>query len=561
MSDQEIRVCDWIASFLADKDVPAAFHLSGGMITFIMDSIATLGKTPIINNRHEQAAGFAAEAATRVTGRSAVALATSGPGATNLLTAIASSYFDSTPTIFITGQVNTAEIRINSHQRQNGFQELDIVEMVKGITKYATSIKNASEVEDTFETAWSIANNGRPGPVLIDIPIDVQQKNMPEFDRQRIDSYESTTDATDFINRLQEALKLSKKPLVVLGGGVKITHSESLALEILEKMNVPFVTSLMGVGSIESSHPLNAGMLGSYGNRWANRAVAQADLLIVLSSRLDVRQTGSSIDDFIDGKIIFRVDVDEHELNGRVPSTYILKTELKIFLLQLQKINTFEYAGAFKSAIDEWKNEFPQANEQLITEGLNPSNAVELISKKFHFAKGFISDVGQHQMWAAQSCAIGPNQQFHTSGGMGAMGFSIPAAIGAAIASPGTWVVFIGDGCMQLTLGELQTIKDLNLPISIFVFNNNQHGMVAQFQESNLDSRYIGTRVGYSTPDFVRVAKSIGINALHVSSLESLILILESIKPDAGPRLYELAIPIDAKALPKMDYKSSILDL
>ena len=237
-----------------------------------------------------------------------------------------------------------------------------------------------------------------------------------------------------------------------------------------------------------------------------------------------------------------------------------LRVHLREFFSILEK-NSKNYRGTFLSEIEEDRQRMPQALEQTLSTGINPSDLIFKLSQMMRDSNGFLVDVGQHQMWAAQSTNIEPHQRFITSGGMGAMGFSFPAAIGASISKPGKWVVFAGDGCAQLSSNELQTISDLNLDILICVLNNRQHGMVAQFQESNLESRFIGTRVGYSTPDFVRVANAFGIEAIHVDDLLQLDEISEQIKLKVGPMLIEFAIPLEAKALPKMDYKTSILDL
>ena len=300
--------------------------------------------------------------------------------------------------------------------------------------------------------------------------------------------------------------------------------------------------------------------VGSYGNRWANRALANCDLLLVLGSRLDVRQTGGSVEDFEANKEIFRIDIDENEISGRVKVANSLKAHLKEFLTLLEE-NNQTYSGNFLSEIEEDRQRIPQAHEQSLTTGINPSELIAELSQILKETNGFLVDVGQHQMWAAQSTNIEAHQRFITSGGMGAMGFSIPAAIGASVSNPGKWVVFVGDGCAQLSINELQTIADLKLDILICVLNNRQQGMVAQFQESNLESRFIGTRIGYSTPDFVAVASAFGIDAILVEDLLQLDELSEQIKSKAGPMLIEFAIPLEAKALPKMDYKTSILDL
>lgn len=555
---------DYIAHFLQAKKVPAVFELSGGMIAFITDAIHRFQFTSIINVRHEQAAGFAAEGASRVSGIPSVALATSGPGATNLITAIGSAYFDSTPVLFITGQVNQAELRVDPQQRQNGFQELDIVKVVDSITKYAVQVHSGEELIRELDHAWNIALEGRPGPVLIDIPIDVQQmKVSTEVLMTPIQDVKSDDllDPKD-VSQLVEVISKSQFPLILVGGGVRSAGAVKTFRRFAEGAGIPVVFSLMGSDALTSDSKLRIGLIGSYGNRWANRALAKADVLLVLGSRLDVRQTGSSVQEFARGKTIIRVDVDEHERAGRIKADLNFGCSLASFLGN-ETVQKLKFDSAtFLSLIAGWKAEFPSVKEQLVPIVLNPNFVMEWISKAFVGVRGFVVDVGQHQMWAAQSLDLGSDQRFLTSGGMGAMGFSIPAAIGAATAETGKWIVIAGDGCAQLSIAELQTLKHYQLSVAVCVINNHQLGMVAQFQEENMDSRFVATRDGYSVPDFLKVADAFGIPSIRIDSLDQLETAHEFVSLwEAGPILLEFVVPNDAKALPKLDRNSRLADL
>ena len=560
---RSVNVADYIAEFLDRKSVPAVFELSGGMITFISDAIYRRGKTPIFCMRHEQAAGFAAEGATRVRGIPAVAMGTSGPGASNLITPIASCYFDSTPVLFITGQVNQAEIRKSRNQRQNGFQELDIVSMVKGITKYAVQVTTANELVEALDFAWQTALEGRSGPVLIDIPIDLQQVEMDDtyrFESPKV-QVEVSADLTRDIKDLKAKLHSSHRPLILVGGGVRSSGSVIKFRSFVERARLPVVTSLMGLDALSSSSAYRVGMIGSYGNRWANRALARSDFLIVLGSRLDVRQTGSSIRDFVGDKFIYRVDIDVEELDGRVSASRKILTGIDLFFEILEEQEIAVNSSTFLEEIEKERNAFPQSDEQEFQLEMHPNILIERLSQIFSTVEGYVVDVGQHQMWAAQSLVLNDQQRVLTSGGLGAMGFAIPAAIGASLASLGKWVVITGDGCAQLSINELQTIKQNNLNIVICIFNNGQLGMVAQFQETNLDARYVSTRIGYSTPNFVSVAESFGIKAFCVKNLDELDDLKDVLTKSHKPILIEFQISQLAKALPKMDHKASIQDL
>lgn len=560
-------VADYVTFFLQQKGVEAVFQLSGGMIAFIADAISQEKIIRIINVRHEQAAGFAAEGYSRVSGIPGVALGTSGPGATNLLTAIASCYFDSTPALFITGQVNQNELRKSPHQRQNGFQELDIVSMVAGISKFATQTKTAEDVFKGLSNAWRICQESRSGPVLLDIPIDVQQiqiSSIPSiYDQYELEEANEKPVYKDTqVKEVSQILESSKFPLILAGGGIRLGGAIDAFREFVSKSQIPVVHSLMAIDVLPSNSQHRVGMIGSYGNRWANKALAMSDTLLVLGSRLDVRQTGSSVESFHGSKTIIRVDIDEFELAGRVNADLKIKMPILDFFKSVGEVNSNSFAREFTRKIHKWKMESPAIDEQGISLDLNPNFLMDWLSKSFAGISGYSVDVGQHQMWAAQSIEISPNQRFITSGGLGAMGFATPAAIGATQVSNGKWVAIVGDGCLQLSISELQTCFQYQLPIAICVMNNRQHGMVAQFQEENMESRFIGTRDDYTAPDFVNLANAFGIPAIRISSMDELPSARKFIDNwDIGPIVIEFELSNKAKALPKLSRNSGLGDL
>ena len=550
-------LADCIAQFIAEKNTPAVFQLSGGMIAFMIDAIGRLGKTPIINTRHEQAAGFAAEGSARISRIPGFALGTSGPGATNLLTPIASSFFDSIPVVYITGQVNQKELRTNLNQRQNGFQELDICKMAKSITKKVYNPKTAVEVLVALHEGWILCQEGRQGPVLIDIPINLQQEFIDyDFVSDSVRSVKSEITAAK-ISEFKDLLFSAKNPLLLIGGGVRLSNATELLSRFIYKTGIPYVSTLLGLDSISHKDEKYLGFIGSYGNRWANAAVSQSDLLIAIGSRLDIRQTGNNISEFISGKKIVRIDIDEHELNGRISSDLSIKSDASEFLQAVIGIDYSIDSSLYISRIHEIRKVNPQKGEQPSDLVLNPSIVMEHLGELFYESLGFIVDVGQHQMWAAQSIQLREGQRFLTSGGLGAMGFSIPASIGAAAARNGRWVSILGDGCLQLSSAELQTIIQYRLPITICVINNGQHGMVAQFQEENMDGRLIGTRDGFSNPDFQELALAYGFRkTARISCVEDLVS-LEQLVIDGKnePIFLEFIVDPQAKALPKMSAK------
>jgi acetolactate synthase-1/2/3 large subunit len=562
-----ISVARAIANRLKAHQVRTCFLLSGGMTAFIVDEISKVDTIQLVNCRHEQAAGFAAEGATRILGAPQVALATSGPGATNLVTAIASCYFDSTPTIFITGQVNRNELRRNDRQRQNGFQETDIVTMVSGITKFSHQAKDKNEVINVLDRCFEIAVDGRPGPCLIDIPIDLQQElidfteeSASELVPERKPVLELSYEETQTIDRIIRGLMSAKRPIILVGGGIRLSSSQQVLDSFLAKVRVPVVSSLQGIDIAPIAQERYIGFIGTYGNSWANKAMFGSDFVLVLGSRLDPRQTGSDISKFLKDKVIARVDIDPEEMNGRISADVSCITDLREALRYLGSTSPNIEATQWLKEILDWKAATPQYKEQVEISGINPNSFMESLVTATSDTEGYVVDVGQHQMWAAQSVRVIPiRQRFITSAGLGAMGFALPAAIGCALAQPGRWIVVTGDGCLQLSLSELQTLSHLNLPITVIVMNNNQHGMVAQFQSENLEGRYVGTREGYSSPDFTLLAERFGLESRKVWS-EIELKDCRSFWGSANnsPNLVEVMISRDAKALPKMS--SSLSD-
>src|ERR1035437_9506650 len=328
-----MKVSDYIATFLERKGVTCVFELSGGMIAHLLDSFGQFKQIQVVSMHHEQGAAFAAEAYGRMTGVPGVALATSGPGATNLLTGVGSCYFDSSPAVFITGQVNRHEQKGDRPVRQLGFQETDIIKMVGPISKAAWKIHTPEEIPQMFAAAFDLASAGRPGPVLLDVPMDVQRAEIVDGPPAQASPLPASTSLDEsFWSRLGEQMRRAQRPLMLVGGGVRSGLATELLRAFATQAGVPVVHSLMGVDVLPYTHPLRVGMIGSYGNRWANWAIGTSDLLLVLGSRLDVRQTGSDTESFGRDRAIFHVDCDAPEVNNRVGGCTALISPLRDFL-------------------------------------------------------------------------------------------------------------------------------------------------------------------------------------------------------------------------------------
>jgi acetolactate synthase-1/2/3 large subunit len=516
-----MKASDFIASFLESKKVEHVFELSGGMITHILDSLHQKTSINIITMHHEQSAAFAADAYGRVTGVPGVALATSGPGATNLLTGIAGCYFDSTPAVFITGQVNRHEQKGEKQIRQLGFQETDIISMAKPVTKACFQIKEPDELPQILENAFTIALEGRPGPVLIDIPMDIQRAQVQVHKLQ--DATKSIIEpGLEQLALIADSINSSKKPLLLVGRGVRAAFAIEPLKAFLNITNIPLITTLLAVDAVEHDHPSRVGFIGSYGNRWANIAFGECDLLIVLGSRLDIRQTGADTK-FFEDRTIYHIDCDPEEINNRVKGCIPVVSDAKIFLDAFNKFASnicFEKKEDWYSYFSTLKLNWPDTTE-LKVKGINPNIFMHHLSKHSAAAKCYVADVGSHQMWAAQSIDLNSDQMFLTSAGMGAMGYSLPAGIGACFAvGLKPVVVIVGDGCMQINIQELQTVGRNKLPVKIVVLNNKNLGMIRQFQDSYFNSRYQSTYWGYTAPDFEKVSKAYEINSITINTEE-----------------------------------------
>jgi acetolactate synthase-1/2/3 large subunit len=557
-----MKASDYIASVLARKQVPAVFELVGGMITHMLDSLHVRNEVRIVSMHHEQAAAFAAEAAGRITGIPGVAMATSGPGATNLLTGVASCFFDSSPAVFITGQVNRNEQKGDRAIRQLGFQETDIVSMARPIVKKAWKINAAQELPSVMEEAFVLASSGRPGPVLIDIPMDVQRDDVtPDSHGDAHVSHSPPLDERDFI-AIRDALLHARKPMILAGGGIRSARATAEFRTLVRTAGVPVVHSLMGADLLPYGDPLNVGMIGSYGNRWANLALTQSDCVIVLGSRLDVRQTGADTVGFKGDRTIFHIDCEPGEMNNRVKGCQTVLSEIKPAMIALTE-TLRSISQAVIANQDSWLGEisqlrqcWPDTDELAGVEGINPNVFMHQLSRASRAAAAYVVDVGQHQMWAAQSLELNHDQRFITSGGLGSMGFGLPAAVGAAVALKGQpLVVIAGDGGFQCNIQELQTVARLGLPAKIVVINNQCHGMVRQFQESYFDARYQSTMWGYSAPDFARISDAYGIPSRTVSEPNGVADAVSWLTADlTAPSLLQVMISPKANAYPKLAF-------
>ena len=557
-----MRVSRVIAEEFVRHGVRHVYEMCGGMTTFILDALHERDDIGVLSVHHEQAAGFAAEASARMTGIPGVAMATSGPGATNLLTAVGSCFFDSVPVVFITGQVNRNEMRGSRAVRQFGFQETDIVSMVRGITKDARLLDDPDAVADALADAFALARSGRPGPVLLDIPMDVQRAEVAGPVPPRPVEIPPALDDV-IIARVLEAIVSAERPVILVGGGARAAGAHDLVREIAHELDLPVVNSLLGVDCMPADDRSRVGLIGTYGNRWANLALGRADLVLVIGSRLDVRQTGADVEEFAAGKRIIQVDIDEAELDGRVPLDVAVRAHAAAFcaaLLGAARTGAEVRRPQWVAEVRALAEDFPDEIELADLDGINPARLMHELSAAGSGASAFVTDVGQNQMWAAQSVRLREGQRFLTSGGMGAMGFALPAAMGAAVAVPGLPVVAIaGDGGFQVNIQELETIVRLGLPVKSVVMDNRSLGMVRQFQDELFEGRHQSTVWGYGVPDFAAVAQAYGMASRSISEEAEMTDGVAWLMADpAAPALLHVRLSDNTRVRPKVMFGSSI---
>jgi acetolactate synthase-1/2/3 large subunit len=462
--------------------------------------------------RHEQGAGFIAQGMARSTGKPAVCFATSGPGATNLITAIADAKLDSIPIIAITGQVPT------SLMGTDAFQEADIYGMTIPITKHNFLVRDASELIPVINQAFTIATEGRPGPVLIDVPKDVQMQTL-EIENFSIPE-SSRKDAiieSDTIAKAAEMINKSKQPVLYIGGGIVHAVAYREVIAVAEKNSIPVTSTLMGLGCMPDNHPLFIGMLGMHGARYTNHILEEADLLIGLGVRFDDRATGN-VSRFCPNAAILHIDIDPAELNKIKTATLGITGNVKEILGKIQLLLEDNKRSTWQSKVRQLKKEqpftFPQHKDVF-----HPLNLIRTIGSLAPEDAIITTDVGQHQMWVAQVYPFSHPRTLLTSGGLGTMGFGLPAAIGAALANPTRKIVcFTGDGSILMNIQELATLAELKLNITIVLLNNGHLGLVRQQQELFYSGNYIASKFDKG-PDFSLIAKGFGIDSFDLSNI------------------------------------------
>jgi acetolactate synthase-1/2/3 large subunit len=504
----KIHASKLIVDLLWQQGIREVIGIPGAATLHLYDA---LYDSPIkhILARHEQGAAFIAQGMARTTGKAAVCIATSGPGATNLITAIADAKADSIPLIAITGQVARSMIGTDA------FQEVDTFGLTLPITKHNYQVTHAEELLSIIPEAFRIAESGRPGPVLIDIPRDIQNEEIDLPHMPPVSELETLPNlSSDSLTRALDMISQATKPVILAGGGACTPKTASILRQFAEKTNIPVANTLMGSGTLPRSHALSLGMIGMHGERWTNLVLNEADLIIALGTRFGDRSTGK-LDQFCPHAQFIHVDIDASEMNKlRAPELSIIGDSFS-FLNALLDAPIAPRSSTWLNEIAQLRDTYPP---KLPDDPNHPRHLIRDLGALLPDDTLITTDVGQHQMWVAQSYPFAHPRTFLTSGGLGTMGFGLPAAIGAALANPDKRVIcFSGDGSIQMNLQELATLAELNLNVTVIIFNNRHLGLVRQIQQLYFNKRYSAT-VFECNPDFAAIAQAYGIKGITLNS-------------------------------------------
>jgi acetolactate synthase I/II/III large subunit len=556
-----MRAVDALMECLKAEGVEVVFGIPGGANLPTYDAFYEAGIRHILV-RHEAGGGHAAEGYAKASGRVGVSLGTSGPGATNLVTPICDAMMDSVPVVFLTGQVRTELLGTD------GFQEADILGITMPIVKHSFMIQHPLEIPRTIHEAFHIARSGRPGPVVVDIPQDLSRADIeyePASD-VNLPGYQPTTEGNQKQIRLAaKALVGARRPVLYVGGGVVNGDAGAELTELALSDRFPVTCTLMGLGAFPAPHPQWLGMLGMHGTRAANYAMDEADLIVAIGARFDDRITGK-LSEFAPRAKFIHIDIDPAEISKNVPAHIPIVGDAKNILPRL--LNEYRalepdasrLAGWWER-IESWRRQYPLRYDDTADAEIKPQRLIEALYEATGGKAVVTSDVGQHQMWAAQYFHFDAPRNWINSGGLGTMGFGLPAAMGAAVARPGETVICIaGDGSVQMNMQELATCAEHGIPIKVFIMNNGYLGMVRQWQELFWDRRYSQVEMG-RWPDFVKLAEAHGATGLRLTDKATLVEDIKGALATEGPVLVDVRVTREENTYPMIPAGSAARDM
>jgi len=568
-----MKVSDFIAQFLNEQGIKHVFVVSGGAIIHSIDSVARHPEMSYICVQHEQAAGAAADAYWRTNGRVGTVMVTSGPGATNLTTSICNAYFDSIPILCICGQVTTPRLRPNDKLRQKGFQETDIVSLFSSITKYVYRVMDPLEIKYQLQKALYIAQEGRPGPVALDIPDDLQRMDI---DVSKLKEFVPPAegkikDKAKDIQTLLSWLKAAKRPLVVYGAGIRIAGVIDPALNFIRQWGLPTVLTWGGKDIMTYDDPLNMGGIGVVGPRSGNFAAQNADLIIAVGTRLSQMVTGGKTSLFAPHAKKVLVDIDPHELIKFTSNDFHLdlgiESDFSSFFESLSKQEPIdpERFSSWRAQIKTWEQEYPICPpEKYKRDDLVDGHVfVKAISKLSRPGDIFITDTGANISWTLQAIELKENQRIFSAWNHTPMGYALSAAVGACLAAKHRILCLTGDGGLMMNIEELATIRRYNLDVKLFIFNNGGHSIQKQTIDTWLNSNYaaVDERSGLSFPDFVKTAQAFHLPALRASNHDELESVINKVLTTPGPVVCDIMIDPDQKIEPMLKFGAGIEDL
>ncbi len=572
----KVKLADFVADFLVQQGVHHAFIVSGGASIHLLHAVAAHPDIEHICPHHEQAGAMAADAYARVTGNLGCAIATSGPGATNMITGIAGAWFDSIPVLYITGQVATFRMIGDTGVRQLGFQETEIIPMVRPITKYAAQVRDPVQILYELEKAVHIAKSGRPGPVLIDLPDDVQREfidteNLPRFSANTAAPRTLPEATPGELDRAVALLGAAERPVVVLGWGVRLANGIDAARTFIEHLSYPVLTSWGARDILSEDHPLLAGTFGTHGTRAGNFVVQNADLVLSIGARLSTHETGSPMESWAREAKTIIVDIDPAELRkfeqfGR-PATLPICADARLFAEAMcSRTNSIARndIDAWKERIDGWRKTYPVCPPELTDEpAVNPYVFVKALSQVETGSNHIFIDTGCAVAWVMQGIEVSKGQRLYHDFNNTAMGWALPAAIAGSLATGhGPVSCIVGDGGMMMNLQELATVRRHNLPIRIFVLNNGGYSMIQQTQDQWLGSEYVGSSQagGLYFPDFPATAAAFGIPNLVIAANNEIEEKLRQVNIHEGPLLVDVRIPGSHRVIPQSKFGYPIED-
>ena len=545
-----------VCESLIEEGVDVLFGLPGGAILPFYGALPKYSELKHILVRHEQAAAMAADGYARSTGKVGVCTATSGPGATNLVTGITAAQMDSVPIVAITGQVSRPAIG------KDAFQETDVTGITLPVTKHNYLVMNTEEIATAIKEAFHIARTGRPGPVLVDIPRDVLTETCEYIYPVNIDlpGYKPKMEASkEEINEAVQLINDAKKPVIIAGHGALISHAHNEVIELAEKCQIPVITTLLGISTLPTDHFLNLGMPGMHGMAYASIAIEESDTLIALGMRFDDRVTGK-LEAFAPNARVLHVDIDPSELGKNIKPHVGIQGDLKTVLNQLIPAVDNNINVDWMNRIEQLRSEHPSLNIRETSE-LLPQYVLKELAKKTNQEAIIVTGVGQHQMWAAQFCEFSYPNSWVTSGGLGTMGFEVPAALGAKVGQPDKAVWSIaGDGGFQMTFPELATAVENNIDVKFAILNNNNLGMVKQLQDLSYDSEYTATQYA-GNPDFVKIAEAYGITGIRVTDKTEVSSAIQTAITTPGPVIVEFIVRQEENVYPFIPSGQTVNDM